>query len=427
MHHLASKNFFLVLFAGVTLLLGGCYDKGYIDPAASNYDPLADRDNGNCKYAFASDEAKKAFAENYAVIAHAMYSDAYDRSEELRQLIHSFVANPTIPGLKACQDAWVLAHIPYSQAEVLGFPGSPVAQVEGTVLQDRINAWQFTAAHIDYVNDSLESGIINQTNKYPTITAKLLQDLNNSVDGKRITLGFHALEFLLWGEDAEPVDALSAGKRTFKDYDTSDSTIANAERRGQYLKLCADQLSADLAVLVNAWSPFSGSNYLRTFQKHSAKKQTRLAITGMVLFGQFELGRERLLRTLTGLDPEREESTFSDNTQRDIYFNVVGINALFKGRYGKSDSTYVEGVSLYDVIAEQDSSAATDLRDLMQQVVDASIQIPDPYDYHISLEQTSGQGPITALYVALDKFGARLTEVATALNMGIQKDLPLEG
>ena len=393
---------------------------------ASNYDPLADREDGNCKYAFATDETKAAFAENYAVIAHAMYQDAYTQSEALRELIYSFVANPTIPGLQACKDAWVIAHIPYSQAEVLQFPGSPVRSSGSAILQERINAWNFTPAHIDYVKDSLEAGIINQVSKYPQIDAALLQGLNNTVDGKRITLGYHAIEFLLWGEDKDPADELTVGKRTFKDYDTSDTNVVHAARRGQYLKLCADQLTNDLASLVNAWSPLGGSNYLKTFQAHSAKKQTRLAITGLVLFGQYELGENRLLTTLTGLNPEREESTFSDNTQRDVFFNILGLNSIFRGRYGMSDSTYIEGASLYDVIAEQDSSSAKQLDVLMRNVLNASKEVTSPYDHQVSLEQAAGVGPITDLTIALEAFGERLTEVASALNMGIQKDLPLD-
>ncbi|NQV52562.1 MAG: hypothetical protein HQ500_05230 [Flavobacteriales bacterium] len=408
------------------LTLSSCFDKGCIDPMASNYDSLADRDDGNCKYAFATDETKDAFAENYALIAHAMYQDAYAQSEAMRELIHSFVANPTIPGLQACKDAWVIAHIPYSQAEVLQFPGSPVRSSGGVVLHERINAWNFTPAHIDYVKDSLEAGIINQAAKYPQIDAALLQGLNNTVDGKRITLGYHVIEFLLWGEDKEAVDELSSGKRSFKDYDTSDTNVVHAARRGQYLSLSADQLSNDLASLVNGWSPLGGSNYLKTFQAYSAKKQTRLAITGMVLFGQYELAQNRLLTTLTGLNPEREESTFSDNTQRDVFFNVLGLNSLFRGRYGMSDSTYIEGASLYDVIAEQDSSSANQLDVLMRKVMKASKEVMSPYDYQVSLEQAAGLGPITDLTVSLEAFGERLTEVAAELNMGIQKDLPLQ-
>ena len=91
-----------------------------------------------------------------------------------------------------------------------------------------------------------------------------------------------------------------------------------------------------------------------------------------------------------------------------------------------SDSTYIEGASLYDVIAEQDSSSAKQLDVLMRNVLNASKEVTSPYDHQVSLEQAAGVVPITDLTIALVAFGERLTEVASALNMGIQKDLPLD-
>lgn len=47
-----KTNFFLLLFLGVSLLVGlnSCKKKGCTDPVASNYNASAEKDNGNCKY-----------------------------------------------------------------------------------------------------------------------------------------------------------------------------------------------------------------------------------------------------------------------------------------------------------------------------------------------------------------------------------------
>ena len=415
------KKLLVLAVLPCTLMLSSCFDKGCIDPAASNYDPTADKDDGSCNYPFADDLTKADFGDDYGSIAHAMYEDAYLQAEAMRELIYQFVENPTIPGLAACQDAWVLAHIPYSQAEVLRFPESPVETME-----QRINAWGFNPGYIDYLQDTSVNSIISQTEKYPTLDAQLLFDLNGTVEGKRITLGYHVIEFLLWGEDRQAPGQLTAGARTFKDYNTNDTTVTFASRRGEYLKLVADQLVSDLSSLATSWSVATNNNFRQSFEGWSPRKRTRVAITGLVLFGQYELGVDRLEGTLTSDDPEREESTFSDNTQRDIYFNALGMRAVFNGRYGRTDSTYVEGTNLYDVVAERDSMAANELKLLLDNVVERASLIPAPYDYNVSLEQGRGIGPVTDLYVALQKFGNRMTEVAQELNMGIEKDLPID-
>ena len=137
------NGFRICLLSGlvtVALSLSGCFEKGCTDPNASNFKPTAQRDDGSCDYPFTTDVKKGEFADNYAAISYAMYEDAYFRAVELQAIVDVFVDNPTIPGLTACRDAWILAHIPYSQAEVLRFPDSPVDRGGAESLHNRLNA-----------------------------------------------------------------------------------------------------------------------------------------------------------------------------------------------------------------------------------------------------------------------------------------------
>jgi len=108
------------LLATTVLFLSGCVERGCTDPNASNYNPDAERNDESCVYDAITNEANQDFVETYADIVHAMYEDAYTEALNLQETIDLFLANPTIPGLEACKEKWVLAHIPIVKVKVSG-------------------------------------------------------------------------------------------------------------------------------------------------------------------------------------------------------------------------------------------------------------------------------------------------------------------
>ena len=96
---------------------------------------------------------------------------------------------------------------------------------------------------VDYVVGNPNSGIINNIVTYPTIDQATLLTANENGGEHNISLGFHAIEFLLWGQDTM---ATSAGLRPYTDYLTTGGTASNQARRGQYLNTTVDILLAGL-------------------------------------------------------------------------------------------------------------------------------------------------------------------------------------
>ena len=59
-------------------------------------------------------------------------------------------------------------------------------------------------AYIDYVKGDPTAGIINDTAGYPEITVDVLVGANEEGGETNISTGWHAIEFLLWGQDCRP-------------------------------------------------------------------------------------------------------------------------------------------------------------------------------------------------------------------------------
>ena len=154
---------------------------------------------------------------HYADIAEAVYSDSLTTAQTLRSSIDTLLANPTEANLKAARTAWVAARVPYQQSEVYRFGNPIVDEWEG-----KVNAWPLDEGLIDYVavdsygtesdlNPLYAANVIASKSlmiggaKVDTtnITAELIADSLQEADGveANVASGYHAIEFLLWGQD----------------------------------------------------------------------------------------------------------------------------------------------------------------------------------------------------------------------------------
>ncbi|NLR73762.1 iron-regulated protein [Leeia sp. IMCC25680] len=352
-----------------------------------------------------------AVLSTYADMVHASYQDASNKARELQKAVDAFVAKPSADGLQAARKAWLAAREPYGQTEVYRFYGGPIDDAKD--VEGRLNSWPLDEVYIDMVKGKPNAGLIN--NPKIDLAAERLIKLNTKGGEANIATGYHAVEFMLWGQDFNPQ---GPGDRAFTDF--VDGQAKNADRRRQYLKVVTDQLVADLDYLAHSWQAGSTDNFRSRFLKDKPEASLRKVLTGMAVLSSAELSGERMQVALDNQDQEDEHSCFSDNTHRDIVNNALGIQNVYLGSYKRVDGSVVKGPSLKDLVADKDPKLAEKLAQDLASTQQAAEAIQAPFDQEIiGKKDAPGRKRVQAT-IALLKAQTK-TLVSAARAIGINK------
>ena len=386
--------------------------------------------------AFAAPQEREVLS-HYADIAHAMYEDSLNTARDLQRAVDRLIAQPTEKNLAMARDAWRAARVPYQQTEVYRFGNAIVDDWEG-----KVNAWPLDEGLIDYVAASYggESDenpyyrvnvIANPTLKVSgrmidarNITKELLADTLHEVDEveANVATGYHAVEFLLWGQDLNGTGA-GAGNRPASDFDTANCSWGNCDRRAAYLKVATDLLVDDLTWMTNQWS---ADGEARTSLLGDGLRQgLSTIVTGMGSLSYGELAGERMKLGLMLHDPEEEHDCFSDNTHYSHYYDALGIRNVYLGTYKRTDGSEVSGPGLSKLVAMASTDVDEELRGridatlaAMGDIVDAA-EGGEAYDQMIGPDNEAGNARVQAAIDAL-KEQTRAIEKAVAV-LGLQQ------
>ncbi|MBC8043359.1 MAG: iron-regulated protein [Rhizobacter sp.] len=365
-----------------------------------------------------SDEDKKREAvQTYASIVSAGYEDSYSKALELRTALQTFVAVPSAAAQTAAKTAWLAARIPYGQTEAFRFYGGPIDGDGGP--EGQINSWPMDEQYIDYVDNGgtiSNTGLINNTSV--AISAAAIAASNQQSSETDVSTGYHAIEFLLWGQDLTAPSANQSGQRAYTDYLTTGGTNQNQARRGQYLLAAADLLVQDLQILVDAWKP-NAANYRAQFTGGNPDAALAQIFTGMGSLTKGELAGERMSVALTSGDQEDEHSCFSDNTREDAVQNATGARNIWLGRYTRTDGTLVSGRSLESLVTEKSGTAASDLTAKLDAALTKVKALQSPFDLEISSGNSAGNQRVQDGVNALRSAGDAMSEAARVLGLSI--------
>jgi len=397
-----------------------------------------------CTAGAAQAQTARDVIDGYADLALAKYSDSLTAAEALDAAIDAFVAAPGEDTHAAAKDAWLAARVPYQQTEAYRFGNAVVDDWEG-----KVNAWPLDEGLIDYVdtgyygeeneenalfranviaNASLSVG--GQTVDASNITPALLQELHE-IDGveANVATGYHAIEFLLWGQDTNGTNA-GAGARTWTDFAAGDDcTGGNCDRRAAYLTAASDLLLMDLKDIVAAWG--DGGAARTDLDGKSDAEGLSAILTGLGSLSYGELAGERMKLGLILHDPEEEHDCFADNTHNSHYYDVLGMQNVYLGTYTATDGSVVSVPSLASLVEGVDAGLNAEMSSNLDATMTAMGVIKaradsgvEAYDQMIGYGNDEGNAIVQAAIDALVTQTRSIEKLVAALNAS---DIAVEG
>ena len=405
-----------------------------------------------------SQQTEEENLNTYALIADANYKDAVKDAKALQAAIQTFAKHPTETTYKAARNAWLTSRESYGTTEIFRLSNGPIDTEDGWLGQayggpeGQINSWPLDENLIDYTIDAnykRTSGNIIDTKGVFTpggedakpidvthITPAVLSELNEDGGDANVATGYHAIEFLLWGQDQDYHNmiedkvthgAMTAGERPLSDF----TTDTYAQRRLDYLKAASDLLVADLSMVSSAWDAkvngndglyraalqdkLTGANKGKNIPTATALKQI---FSGMGVFVKSELANERIAVAVLTPSEEDEHSCFSDNTHRDIALNYQGFKNVLMGQYkGKK-----VGPSFFDnVPAEEQTKIKKLMADIEKRIakVNKLAATKMHFDYQIHPENTDSVQNIVTLKNELRRLGDQMISVAKAYDISL--------
>lgn len=255
--------------------------------------------------------------------------------------------------LEACREAWKKA---YEQFVLLGpyTNGYSTVDIGYAGTKQLIQVYPINYRYVDYSEDSPNGGIINDVNNYPEI--QFLNTLHQVGGEQNCTIGFHVLEFLLWGEDL----SLSGpgNTRDYKDYVTGGGGI-NVNRRRSFLDESMNRFSVAVEGLK------VDDAYEKNIKSMDSKTFMNLMVGSLQQFIKEEIVQKDILLPLNTQNHHLEICDYSDHTLTILKKKIEAIHlALDGGTLFNGGTDYF----LMDLISEVLPDEATKIKNQLEAI-----------------------------------------------------------
>ena len=374
--------------------------------------------------------------ENYANLAYASYNDSLISAQNLADDIQALLDNPSEQTLISAKQSWTGARKIYGATEVFRFSHPVVDDWE-----PQVNAWPLDEGFIDYVDDNnyfYELGnAVGKANliasDFITIgseqiglnafTPELLASLNEAGGTEaNVATGWHAIEFLLWGQDLNGTNQ-GAGNRPYTDFATGDlCTNHHCTRRRNYLEAVTQLLVSDLEFIVSQWAA-GANNYRSEFDAMSGDEKLRRILYGVGSLSLGELAGERMKVALYANSTEDEHDCFSDTTHNTLNANATGLAMVLRGEYETLAGEHITGASLmgWSNANSDTHDSLSESTNLMLDALNAIVESGETdqtFDQLIAPGNAKGVQLIDQAIESLVNFTRNVELLAADLNLG---------
>ncbi len=348
---------------------------------------------------------------SYVDLVHRSYEEAYDKAVAMKSAIGALLDKPSESNLAAAREAWIAAHVAYSRTEAFRFYEGPIDFAKNAKGDEgpegRLNAWPLNEAFIDYVKGNPKAGIVNDLSI--PITVKSIRERDQVSDEADVTTGFHAVEFLLWGQD---LSAKGPGARPASDYASGDPV---RERRRLYLSTVTEMIADDLLWLTAQWDVRNANVYAKNFLAYDQRDALGRILTGMAMLGAVELATERMSVALDSGDQEDEPSCFSDTTHLVYRADQKSISNVYFGEFGDW-----KGAGLQSLVARVDPELDKLVAAQIRKTSEAVAAIPAPVDRILASPKGSKERATMEKAIAeLEAQSMLLVEVGKRLGVAV--------
>lgn len=348
-------------------------------------------------------DVDRACLSAHASRAERAYAASLASALALRADVRAFCAAPTDAGLAKARASWIAARVDYGRTEALRFGGGPIDARRGG-RETWLNAWPVDEAYIEPADRSQARGIIGDPATYPSLGRAILRLLNQRGGETNVCTGWHAIEFMLWGEDRSDD---GPGNRPVADF--LDASGPRAARRREYLLEVTELLCEDLDTVARAWRAGEGEFRERFLGDPGAM---RAVLTGPALLAGFEMSGERMAVALETRDQEEEHSCFSDTTHLDFRANVEGIREVLAGNDGAIAA-----------IRARDPAAAARVDEALARALRAVNAMPAPFDRAVrSPDGSAERARITEAMESLESLSDAIGAGARAMGLSLPSE-----
>lgn len=328
----------------IVLLVVGCSEN---EPSVREAEPASQPSPSSFETLNpALNQAAKEIALDYVEQIATDFQQARSALEQMQTAVHDFVDAPSAANMAAARRAWLEAHSAYELTTLHRYFAAQVLDdalgLELLRLQYRINHWPIIPGYIDYVEGYPDSGIVHDINV--ALSREALVQQHGIFDVAEVTLGFHVIEFLLWGYAAEPAGRPASDYEPVAELSQDEAEngylleqLSNNRRR-QLLTVITESLLDDFIALQALWLE-QRAPVRQDIESLAAADAIVLLADSMAAMLTEELLLRSLYPMLNGDFDQSIQSPYSLSTQNAVSTQLSGLERLLLERQTQDGTT----------------------------------------------------------------------------------------